>query len=91
MITIEITDEEARVLEQGVELWEKDPQNSGLIGSVFGAMLCGRDESGRAEYERTQAESKLKQEREVTKRKATSLRLRAKLMEAIARPVEFSR
>ena len=38
-ILLELSPEEVTILEKALELWKTEPQNTGLMGSMFSAML----------------------------------------------------
>jgi hypothetical protein len=88
--SIQLSKEELEALEKGVELWEKEPQHSSFMGSVFGAIMAPRDDPiAMMQFKQCEQEAKATAEAEMRKRKSLSLRLRAKLIEAIDHPAEF--
>ena len=60
------------------------------MGSVIGALMAPRDDPiAMAKYKQCEQDANAAADSEMRKRKSLSLRLRAKLIEAIDHPAEF--
>lgn len=90
LYNVEFSVEELDAIVKGVELWENEPHQSGMLGNIFSAMLGPKEgEDGYEKYKRKTDSLRDEQQRQVDQRKLLSLRLRAKLLEMKARPEEF--
>lgn len=86
---LELTPEEAKILQIALDLYESKPSSDGLMGSIFGAMLGPKKD--KEEINRQIKEDFDKVDNEIRQRKLTTARLRVKFLEAIERPTEFAR
>ena len=89
-ILLELSPEEVTILEEALELWKTQPHQSGLMGSVFSAMLGPKDRT-KEEYTTELRREQARATEEVKAREIRTIRLRLKLLEAQQRPSEFSR
>lgn len=85
-MTVELNKPEIELLDQALEVWEREDIGSAMMSSMLGAMLSPKEsrEDYKAEMQRDLAEAKNKcQQKRI---KATLLR--AKLFQALARESE---
>ena len=87
-MTIELSQHEINIIEQALDVWEKDASTGALMGTMLGAMLSPRDER-----DKWKDDSKREMEKatdEGNRRKRVSTLLRAKLYQADAKQAEHT-
>ena len=84
---IEISEAEIQLIDKALQSWENDATSGALMSSMFGMMLCPKDER-ESEKARTEGEF-AKAEKEKTSRRIQATLLRAKLFQAQNRATEF--
>ena len=78
---IELSQDEIDTINTALECWEKESHTGALIGGIMSAIMLG--DKNKAEREDKMESSMRKADDEGKRRKAKSLLLRAKLMQAI--------
>ncbi len=87
---IEITDNEAKIIQKAIDLYESQPSMDGLMGVMFGAMLGHKGTTEEERAEKTNREMEAFAQK-VQARKLECARLRVKFLEVSERPTEFAR
>jgi hypothetical protein len=75
-----LTRQDYDTLIEAVEAWEAKDFGSRLIGTMLGAMACGKDDESREKFEADQEKQRVKSEAESRVRKERGVMLRSKLI-----------
>lgn len=85
---VELTGAEVKLIEEAMDVWEKEPHASGMVGMMMGSMLSSLGDGDKEQRARERAkmveEERKKSQDEAMRRRRVSTLLRAKLYQAEA-------
>lgn len=85
-MTIELNKPEIELIDQALEVWEKEEQQTTMMTSLFSAILCPPEQ--REKEKATSAEAMKKAKDATTERRMKATLIRARLFQALTRQSE---